>query len=418
VGVELVDVHGSAASGAPPPSPASTRARSRRRWVLVAATAAAVLAVLLLWPQPAPAPTSAADGVAAWPARGPLAQDRGLLRQATLAWEAAGRTGAVVPPGADVHLLYAAAPTPGPSVVLRSVAADGQVLIALARTDGGPVRVVAAEAISSTPRAIVLAQEGAFRLLVPPTAAVDLAVRRGDGIWQRMEAPVDGLTAPVRSLDGRAPVLGVVGNVFGQRGLVETWRLRDSSVVPVADDIEVTSPAWGRDTPLSPQEYDDAYAVAPALQVSPGQSLQVAVLAATGVSTGRAVLAEVPGVDGGPAGHVLALTGAGSVSTGSAPLVADGLAAGVAPRPDGRVLVLAGSSPAVAQVQVRGPDGATLVSGSRSVSVVLPAPAPPSVQVVGLAPNGSEVARLQVALPGAGDDTGGQSSGRDPAGPG
>jgi hypothetical protein len=401
--------------GTAPAADAGTDASARpdpvgrtRRYVGLALLLSLVgLAVLLVVPQPAPpVPEGPTSGPATWSARGSLAGDARLVREATQAWRLAADGSTIATPGPQVAVLYAGPDRSGAWVVLRSAAPDGSTLVALVRAEGLRVRVVAAQPVDPATRALVLAQGPEIRLLVPPAPrSEDLVVRRGDGLWQWVDAPPDGLSAPVRGLDGAGLLLGVVGEAFGQRGLLETMRLSPASVVPLPDRLEVVSPAWGRSSLVSDEEYDDASAAAPALTTAGGEPTRLAVLASTGTPADRVVVVEVPRTDGS-VGHLLVLSQGGSVATGLAPVVRDGLAVGVVPRPDGRTLVLVGSSPAVARVDVRDPAGTTLVTGRGDVSVVLPAPAPPHVVVVGTGPDGSEVARLQVALPSGLDETG------------
>jgi len=75
------------------------------------------------------------------------------------------------------------------------------------------------------------------------------------------------------------------------------------------------------------------------------------------------------------------------------------LVAGVVDRGGGRLLVLAASAPSLARVEVRSPDGATLVDGIGPTAVVLPAPAPDQVTILGKRTNGSVVASIRVPLP-------------------
>jgi hypothetical protein len=234
-----------------------------------------------------------------------------------------------------------------------------------------------------------------------------VVVRRADGIWQVMGARADGLTAPVRGIADGPLVLGVVGSPFGQRGLVDVRALDGSQVLPQPDTIGVTTPRWGRAFVISPEEYDAAASVAPLVAAD----AQVGVLASRGVPGSRAVIAEVSAPGQAEPSLLLAVSEPGNVFSGPPPVLRDGVVAGVVPRRDGRTLVLAGSSPTVARVEVRAPDGRVLVEGSGSASVVLPAPAPRSVQVRGFGADGQVVARLAVAVPGGTDDTGAAGSG-------
>jgi hypothetical protein len=375
--------------------------------VLLAAVSG--LVVMLALPQP-PAPGTADGEVVAWPARGSLAGDGVLARQASRAWREAAERGRVPAPGPEVSVLYAGPTGPRTSVVLRSSVPGAGTLVALAHADGDRPRVVSAQPVESSPRAVVLAGEDGYRLLLPPPpSTVDLVVRRADGIWQWLDTPPDGMTAPVRGLDGRDPVLGVVSREFGQPALVETSLLTPTSLLPAPDTVEVVAPLWGRTSPESLEEYDQAAATTSALMLTdPGVPLQVAVLAATGPPADRTVVVELPRA-AGPAdrvGHVLVHIRSGSTMTGPAPLVGDALAVGVLPRSDGRTLVLVGSSPEVARVDVSDSAGRPLVSGAGAVSVVLPAPAPSGLVVVGTRPDGTQVERLQVAVRPGVDDTG------------
>jgi hypothetical protein len=86
--------------------------------------------------------------------------------------------------------------------------------------------------------------------------------------------------------------------------------------------------------------------------------------------------------------------------------VQDGLAVGVLPRRDGRTLVLVGSSPGVARVEVRTGSGRNVVGGAGGASAVLPAPAPRLLEVLGVRPDGQVVARVAVAPGASGGETG------------
>ncbi len=379
-------------------------ARPRRRALLVAAVCAAVLGALLLWPQPDPAPPGTGAGVLAWPARGSLSEDEALLRAGTAAWREAAASGRVPAPGADVLPLYLGE-TGGDevAVVLGSLAADGTVLVAVGRRAGARVALSAAAPLGSTPPALVLPAGTATRLLVaPPPDAPDLVVRRADGLWQRMEPRADGLTATVRGVGDGPLVLGVVQDAFGQRGLAQTYALDSAQVLPQPDPLQVTSPAWGRSSAVTSEEYDAAASVAPLVQ--PGTA--VAVLASTGIPGFRAVIAEVRRPEAPAPGVLFVVSENGSVFTAPPPAVQDGLAVGVLPRRDGRTLVLVGSSPGVARVEVRTGSGRTVVGGAGGASAVLPAPAPRLLEVLGVRPDGQVVARVAVAPGASGGETG------------
>jgi hypothetical protein len=384
-------------------------ARGRSRALLVAAACVAVLVGLLAWPQAAPQPSDDADGggegLLAWPARGPLSEDAGLLSRAAAAWREAAAAGRVPAPGPDVQALYLAeGGNVDASVVVASQGDDGQPLVAVGRQTGTRVSLLSVERVEGTPPAVLLPAAAGVQLLLPPSPrTMDLAVRRADGIWQVVEARADGVTAPVRNLTDDPLVLGLVGSSFGQRGLTALLRLDPTRALPQPDQTGVTTPRWGRSTVVTPEEYDAAASVVPLVP----RGSRVAVLASAGVPGARTVLAEVTRPGAVEPYLVLAASDGGNVLTGPRPVRRDDLAVGVLPRPDGRTLVLVGAAPAVARVEVRDDRGTLLVGGTSRASVVLPAPAPASLRVLGYGADGSVLTRVGVAVPGRGDDTGG-----------
>jgi hypothetical protein len=375
-----------------------------------------LIAALLAWPErepEAPPAVAGASGVLAWPARGSLTGDEALLRASSAAWRLAGDRGQVPAPGDDITPLLLDDSTGGAVVLLRSRTDDGDVLVASGVSSGDDVRLIDVRRVTESPPALVLpAGEGVRLLAAPPPAVPELAVRRADGLWQRLEVPADGLTTSVRGIGGDPLVLGVVASAFGQRGLSATYQVSGGSVLPQPDRILLTSPRWGRSSAVTPEEYDAAAALAPLLPAG----TSVAVLAATGMPGARAVLAEVSRPGARQPVPLFAVTDAGNVLTGPPPLVQGGLAVAVLPRRDGRTLVLTGSGPSVARVEVRDATGRTLVEGQGGASVVVPAPAPSSLVVRGTTPDGVLVTRLLVASSQARGDTGRSSdSGGDVA---
>jgi hypothetical protein len=61
-------------------------------------------------------------------------------------------------------------------------------------------------------------------------------------------------------------------------------------------------------------------------------------------------------------------------------------------------MVLAASAPSVSRVEVRLPDGSSVIDGIGPTSVVLPPPVPDQVTVLGKRTNGSVVASLVVPI--------------------
>ncbi len=377
--------------------------------MLAVGACVALVAALLAWPEPqasAPPVDPGSSGVLAWPARGSLTGDDGLLRAGSAAWRVAGEQGQVPAPGRDISALLLDDSESGDVLVLRSRTDDGEVLVASAVSTADGVRFIDVRVVTQSPPALVLPAGEGVRLLAAPAPAVpDLAMRRADGLWQRLEVPADGLTTPVRGIGDDPLVLGVATSAFGQRGLAATYRVDAGSVLPQPDRIVLTSPAWGRSSAVTPEEYDAASAVAPLLPAGTA----VAVLATTGIPGARAVLAEVTRPGSARPVPLFAVTDGGSVLTGPPPVVRGGLAVAVLPRTDGRTLVLTGSGPAVTRVQVRDGQGRTLVEGQGGASVVVPAPTPSSLEVRGTGPDGALVTRLVVAPTGARDETVGDS---------
>jgi hypothetical protein len=397
--VEDVEVLGAGAAVGTAAGPTG----DRRPGVLPVAVAlvAAVLVALLVLPQPADTSSETGAlriGVDAWPARGPRADDDGLLRAATSAWRAAGAQGEVAAPGRVVEPLYLGEADGAVDVVLRSRTSDGLLLVAAGtgRSDG-TVRIQAVERAIGEPVALVLPAGGEPRLLVAPPRdeGLTLLVRKRDSLWQEVYVDEHGLSAPVRGLSSRLPpVLGIMARTGTERGLVQTHLITEQSLLPGSAPAIVTTAAWGASGLPSTEEFDAALV---ALRGIPEPTKRVAVLAETRSGVGRVVLAEVADPFTGETRHRLVKSdGSGRVELGASPTVSSTLAVGLAPLGGGRLMVVAGAAPSVPRVEVRTGDGQTLVDGLGPTSVVLPAPAPAELVVLGKRTNGSVVATLRV----------------------
>lgn len=356
---------------------------------------------MLVWPsgeqsvQAPPQPGS----VASWPARGPDAQDSSVLRAVETAWRGVAEGSGIPAPGRDVDVLYLGEVDGLQVGLVRSVADDGRLLVAAAVQGSDGWRMLDAVPQELAVDWLTLPGGGTSRVLAAPSvaAAASLVLRRGDGVWNRVAIRDDGVTAPLRSFDGDPPILGVLGVRGAQRGLLDVSALAPTSIVPVSPPVRPRAPSWGRSGALTTEEYDAALYALPAVSESAGE---VAVVAAARVPGGRAVLVETRSVDDGGTRHLLVVPDEdGSPVVGPDPVVNGRLAAGVVDRGGGRLLVLAASAPSLARVEVRRPDGVTLVDGIGPTAVVLPAPAPAEVTVLGKRTNGSVVASIGVPLP-------------------
>jgi len=368
---------------------------------------AAVLALvgLVVWPAPGGEVADDADdaptlelSVATWLPRGSLAQDTTVLRAAVSAWRSAASEGIALAPGASVEPLYAGEPDGVRVALLRSRAEQGRLLVAAAVERDGGWRVADAAAVESEVAWLVLPGGDQPRVLAAPgvSAATSLFLRRADALWTRVAIRDDGVTAMLRSLDDPIPVLGVVGRVGGARGLVDVATLTRTSVLPSDPPVEVSSPRWGRSAAVSPEEIDSAIYAEPALPASTGR---LAVVAAARVPGGRAVLVESESGDDGYYQYSLVVPGPGGAPRLGAPPIVDGrLAAAVVERDGGRVMVLAASAPSVSRVEVRLPDGSSVIDGIGPTTVVLPPPVPDQVTVLGKRTNGSVVTSLVVPI--------------------
>ncbi len=367
---------------------------------MVAGVVVLGLALLLAWPsgeQPVQAPPP--GSVASWPARGPDAQDSSVRRAVETAWRGVAEGSGIPAPGRDVDVLYLGDVDGLQAGLVRSFTSEGRLLVAAAVRGSDGWRVLDAVPVDTDVAWLTLPGGGTSRVLVAPpvAAASSLVLRRDDGVWNRVAIRDDGVTAPLRSLQGEREILAVVGARGAQRGLLEVSALSPTSIVPAAPPVQPGAPAWGRSGALTAEEYDAALYALPVIPASAGR---VAVIAAARVPGGRAVLVETRSTEDGGTGYLLVVPGEGGVPVvGTAPVVSGALAAGVLDRGGGRTLVLAASAPSLARVEVRSPDGTTLVDGIGPTAVVLPAPAPAQVSVLGKRTNGSVVASIGVPLP-------------------
>ena len=212
--------------------------------VAVAGAVAALLVALALWPQPRPAveqPAIAGPGtVSAWPARGDLAADDRVLRDATAAWRTANLVGAEEP-GRDVEPLYLGSVGEDVAALLRSTTAEGRTIVAAAVVDGEAWRVLDVAAVDRDVSWLTLPGGDLPRVLVAPdvAAASALWVRRSDGVWTRVAARDDGVTFGLRSNEGPT-LLGVVRGRGVDRRLAEVATLSSTAVLPQPAPVDLS----------------------------------------------------------------------------------------------------------------------------------------------------------------------------------
>jgi hypothetical protein len=362
-----------------------------------------VLVALLAWPAPeveAPADPGPTLSVASWPARGSDAENQAELGEVAAAWRTSAVAPGVLSPGEVIEPLYLGDPDGYRVGLIRSTTDDGRLLVAAAvqRNDGWRVLDVA-EVTSDVPWLVLPGGDPPRVLAAPDVASAEsLLVRRADGLWTRVAIRDDGVTFTLRSLDGQVPVLGVVRSTSGSRGLYDVAGLSSMSVLPVESPVRAVAPRWGRSSVLTPPEFDAALFARPAL---PEGTDRLAVLASARVPGGRAVLVETESVTDGQLRRLLVVPGAdGEVILGDRPVVENNLAAAVAPRGGGRVLVLAAAAPSIARVEVRLPDGTSVIDGIGPTAVVLAPPLPEAVTVLGKRTNGVVVASIALPLAG------------------
>ena len=213
-----------------PPAPSaatfsetSVRARPRRRRlrrlvgggvaVAVVAGAAVVVVPMVARDDGPPLPLSAASrpGQLAWPARGPLAGDRDLLRAAAAAWQADPPSS---DPPTDVAVLYAGRPDGAPVVVLQGVARGGQPWVAEVTGGAGAARVERSAPIgAAAPLLAIPVDADRVRLLGPPGATLrawmtDLGPT---DVLPPLPLDGDGLSEPVAAPPAGLPIVVVGG---------------------------------------------------------------------------------------------------------------------------------------------------------------------------------------------------------------
>lgn len=341
--------------------------------------------------------------VQGWPARGDGADDVRAVRDISDAWRTAARESQVSAPGAQVDPLYLGTVDGARVALLRSVASSGVPVVAAAiGADDQPSgwRILDAVPVDRDVAWLTLPGGGTPRVLVAPdvAAAGSLVLRRGDGVWTRVALRDDGVSFSLRSLDLDLPVLGIVDGRGVDRTLGDLASLSPASVLPLPPPVEVDDPAWGRGTGLRPEEFDAAlYASRAVSQDRASSSRRLAVLAATRVPGGRAVLVETTSPLDGQVGHATVVPGPdGEPTLGPAPRVSGDLAVTVVARGGGRLLVLAAAAPTLARIEVRGSDGAVYIDGIAPTAVVLAPPVPAEMTVRGKRTNGAVVTSLEV----------------------
>ena len=376
---------------------------------MVAGVAALLLVGLAVWPDasggdpPDPEPTSPRQ-VQAWPPRGEGADDVRTVRDLADAWRTAARETQVSRPGAQVDPLFVGVVEGERVALLRSVARSGAPVVAAAiASDDEPSgwRILDAVPVDREVAWLTLPGGEVPRVLVAPdvAAASSLVLRRGDGVWTRVALRDDGVSFGLRSLDLDRPVVGVVDGSGVDRTLGDLASLSPTSVLPLPPPVHVDDPDWGRGTGLRPEEFDAAlYASQVVLQERARSSRRLAVLAATRVPGGRAVLVETTSPLDGQVDYATVVPGPdGEPTLGPTPRVSGDLAATVVPRGGGRLLVLAAAAPSLARIEVRGSDGAVYIDGIAPTAVVLAPPVPEEMTVRGKRTNGAVVTSLDVA---------------------
>jgi DNA-directed RNA polymerase specialized sigma24 family protein len=259
----------------PPASgPAAVRAgrpRKRRRLLIVGAAAAAVLALgaAVLVPtlsggveaDPVPAAAPPAGGLD-WPARGPLAGDRDLLRAALRAWRD-GVPAAQQP--VDPAVLYAGSPDGVRVVLLQGADAAGLGWAAEVADTGGALALRRAEPLGRAAPLLALSagQDGAgpVRVLAPPGDTGAVLVRDRDlaagAPLRRLAVDADGLSEPLDPGTAGVPVVVVTGGgepAVAGSGLVVAGRL---SALTGTVEIGAGSLPLAGATDVRPVWYDD-----------------------------------------------------------------------------------------------------------------------------------------------------------------
>lgn len=369
------------------------------------------LVALLLWPQAStpgqPAGPSGRTGpsdaasLATWPARGELADDARLALAGERAWRASAGDGAQAQPGPDVDVLFAGRVDDQTVMLLRSWSLDGRLVVAagLVRSPA-EVEILQAAPVDWAVPWLTLPPGERLRVLVDPQVAADsaLALRRDEGIWGRVSVTDEGVSMPLRSLDRPDPLVGVVTADPEGRGLTSVHSVDRLTLLPRRSPVQVVPAQWGERRLPSMAEYDAGLFAVPALPESSGA---VAVLAAAPLPGGGwAALTEYRSSTDGRLRTAMVVPDAASARPvlGFPVVRSDVLAAGHVARPGGRTLVLAAASPEIARVEVTDPDGATLVDGRGPANVVLPAPAPDEVAVVGKRADDDVVTSLRLPL--------------------
>jgi len=232
---EVADAGSEPPAASAPPVP---RRRGRRRLVVAGAAAAALAAAAAVL-VPAlgggveadrlPAATAPAGGLD-WPARGPLAGDRDLLRAALRAW----RDG--VPADqrpVDPAALYAGRPDGARVVLLQGADQTGLISVAEVTEAGGPLALRRVEPLGRAVPLLALPAAGAVggagtdrtvRLLTPPDGAVGaggVLLVRDPGLapaapLRRLAVGADGLSEPLDPGHAGVPVVLLGGDPSGR----------------------------------------------------------------------------------------------------------------------------------------------------------------------------------------------------------
>lgn len=236
----------------------------RWRWGIAAAVVAVVgvgaaVVVPRLGDDPAPAPAgpvpaalAGAPGELDWPARGPLAGDQDLLRDALRTWRD-GVPARQQP--ADAAVLYAGAPDGARTVLLQGTDPSGQSWAAAVTEDAGTLALRAAEPLGRAAPLVVLPAGDQVRLLTAGDAGAGLLAAAPDGALKPVPLDADGLSAPVTPEPAGTPVVVTTGGTVAGSGTVLPGKL---SAVSGAVEIGAGTLGLGPATPTAAWYADGA----------------------------------------------------------------------------------------------------------------------------------------------------------------